>query len=457
MNPSVTNFLPPQTLVTSPRIIRQATSTSSALPPKKKAFYRLLRHPMAMPYNRLAISVVIINITVAVILGQLGFDSIPLATFMNVILANFAVAILIRQQYVINALFKVATSVPLSWPLSIRWACGKVYHFGGVHVGGFFSATLWFAYYLGRLTTMAAQTKPAGATWMAWVHLPLLVSMIIMALPTIRARYHNYFEMVARFGSWLSLLLFWYQTVAFSQFGPSGRWTPLILAPQFWVLSLITFSIALPWLRLRRVSVNLARPSSHATLAHFDYGVTPFAGSSTELSRNPLLEWHSFANVPTPGQEGFRLTISRAGDWTGRLIDEQPEKLWVKGIPTAGVGNIETIFKKVIWVATGSGIGPCLPHLFANRVPSRLVWSTKNPQRTYGDSLVAEITAAQPNAVIWDTDNRGKPDLVALAYQAYRDLGAEAIICIANKKVTWQVCQEFESRGIPAFGAIWDS
>ena len=68
-----------------------------------------------------------------------------------------------------------------------------------------------------------------------------------------------------------------------------------------------------------------------------------------------------------------------------------------------------------------------------------------------------EILKAQPNAIIWDTDQLGKPDLVKLAYQAVKKSGAEAVICIANKKVTWQVNEALESRGIPALGAIWDS
>ena len=78
--------------------------------------------------------------------------------------------------------------------------------------------------------------------------------------------------------------------------------------------------------------------------------------------------------------------------------------LWVKGIPTAGVGNIDKLFRKVVWVATGSGIGPCLPHLLAGDTPSLLVWSTRHPRQTYGDALVDEILAVQPDAIIWDTD-----------------------------------------------------
>jgi len=123
------------------------------------------------------------------------------------------------------------------------------------------------------------------------------------------------------------------------------------------MLPVLTLSIALPWLRLRRVPVTLVKPSSHAVIARFDHH-TPFAGSSTAISRNPLWEWHSFANIPAPDERGFRLIISRAGDWTGELIEQPPTHVWVKGITTAGVARIETLFKSVVYVATGSGIGP---------------------------------------------------------------------------------------------------
>jgi hypothetical protein len=47
--------------------------------------------------------------------------------------------------------------------------------------------------------------------------------------------------------------------------------------------------------------------------------------------------------------------------------------------------------------------------------------------------------------------------MVRLALAAYAETGAEAVICISNKKLTWQVVHGLERRGIPAYGAIWDS
>ncbi|MDW8803985.1 hypothetical protein P1P68_04065 [Streptomyces scabiei] len=413
-------------------------SALAELPPLTSAPRRLLKHPRLMHYNRLAALVILANIVL------LAASWVPDAeTVGHASLANLALAVVVRQQYVVNLFFRLATWAPTSWPLKARWTLGKVYHFGGLHVGGALAGAAWFL--AGAVASTVDGADPALVA-VSWTLVALLAVIVATALPPFRSRFHDRFEKIHRFGGWSALALFWTHTLL-------GGQGPVALG----VLAVVTFSVALPWLRLRKVDVRIERPSTHVALARFDHGVTPFAGSSTAISRSPLTEWHSFANVPSPGEPGFRLTISRAGDWTGSFIDDAPAKVWVKGITTAGVANIETLFSKVIYVATGSGIGPCLPHLLAAEVPSRLVWATRDPRRTYGDELVDEILAVQPNALVWDTSQHGKPDMVRLAYTAYRDFGAEAVICISNKKLTWQVVHGLEQRGIPAYGAIWDS
>jgi len=429
------------------------------LPPPISRWHVFIRHPWLMPYNRLIVGLVALNVLA---FGQLATGwrvvghGIGLGALSNLVLANFALGLIIRTQDVINLLFRVATAVPKSWPIGLRWAAAKVYHFGGIHVGAFFSGTVWLTLYA-LAASQAASPVPAGLVAMVWVHVAILVAVSIVALPSLRARYHDVFERVARFGGWASLALFWVQTVSLLDVSARGLVGAALASPQVWVLLGLTFIVALPWLRLRRVPVHISTPSSHVALSRFDYGVTPFEGCSVELSRSPLLEWHAFATIVTPGTDGYRLAISRAGDWTGALVDDAPKSLWVKGIPTAGVGNVERCFERVVWVATGSGVGPCIPHLLAGRVPSRLVWSTRDPVATYGEELVGEILDAQPDAVIWNTQTQGKPDLAALAYRAYVEFDAEAVICISNKKLTWKLTHALESRGIPTFGAIWDS
>lgn len=435
------------------------------LPDQLPFFSRIFKGERLMHYNRLIFLTLIVNI----FLLRYGWEqawfeasAFNLHAISRVVLFNLAAAVFIRQQYVINLLFKFATSFSLKWPLAIRRRMGKIYHFGGIHVGGSLSAALWYAVFLvGVINNYIQQSLSFSSSFLLLnaIILLLIVGMILTALPSLRAKFHDRFEFTHRFGGWSLLALFWVQTMLSLKTANLGQLDAGVIfgSLDFWVIFLMTVSIALPWTRLRKIKVDIETPSNHVAIASFDYGVTPFAGSSTSLSRHPLKDWHSFANIPAPGEEGFRLTISRAGDWTAQLIEDKPDHIWVKGIPTAGVGNIDQLFKKVVWVATGSGIGPCLPHLIAQTAPAKLIWATRNPRKTYGDQLVDEILEAQPDALIWDTDAFGKPDMLKLAYQAYQQSGAEAVICISNKKLTWLIVEGLESRNIPAYGAIWDS
>lgn len=429
-----------------------ARSDQTDLPDPGRGLRPRLATRRYMHHNRLVALVLLGNVAVAGFGLSAGWWDTPdrsLGIMSTAVLANVALAVLIRQQYVVNALFAIATAAPTHWPLRVRATLAKVYHFGGLHVGGAVAGTGWFLGYVG-VSTYAGVTGQAPVTlavlWLGWLILAIMIAMIATALPRFRVPRHNLFERFHRFAGWGLLALFWLHTAVVAQ-GPA----------HFIVLGVLTASVAAPWLRLRRVPVDVVTPSPHVALASFDYGVRPFAGSSTAVSRRPLLEWHHFANVPSPERDGYRLTISRSGDWTASFIAERPTHVWVKGIPTAGVGNIDRLFRRVVWVATGSGIGPTLPHLLTGDTPAHLIWSTRSARTTYGDQLVEEILAVQPGALIWETDQHGKPDLVALAYDAVQATGAEAVICISNKRTTWQVVEGMETRGIPAYGAIWDS
>ncbi len=425
---------------------------------------RLFKRRELKHYNRLVWLVTAINLIVGYRMVS-GWEisrpeTIDAGAIGNLVVINLTAAVLIRQQYVINFLFWLATRAPTSWPLAIRWTLGKVYHFGGIHTSAATLATVWFLIQLGVMTATAVVGSPVVTTPVLvphWLLAALLVTIVYTALPFVRQKKHDRFERVHRLGGWSALILFWAITLVPRIQAPGSAASAILGSGTVWALAAATFSVALPWMRLKKVDVEIDSPSDHVALTSFDYGYTPFAGSATGVSLNPLLEWHSFANVPVPGQDGFKLTISRAGDWTGKFIDDKPEKVWVKGIATAGVANIEVLFKKVVYVATGSGIGPCLPHLLAQEVPAHLIWATRNPVRTYGQELVDEILAVQPDALIWDTDANGKPDMVELAHKAVLETGAEAVICISNPKLTWQVVEGIEQRGIPAYGAIWDS
>jgi predicted ferric reductase len=113
------------------------------------------------------------------------------------------------------------------------------------------------------------------------------------------------------------------------------------------------------------------------------------------------MEWHSFATITEHGKKGFSVVVSRAGDWTTKMISNPPTHIWKRGVPTYGVMNVSTIFNRVVLVATGSGIGPIAPALFRGTAPARLLWTAPNVRETFGDKLVNQIIEVNPEAVIW--------------------------------------------------------
>ncbi len=456
-----------------PRLLRPALATGgggaiAAEPVRERTSLRsALKHPRLMPYHRLIAAVLLVN---AALLAQHVHrgdwaldDGSMLAPLATLALVNMTAAVLIRQQTVLNVLFGLAGRGSRSWPLWLRWSVSKVHHVGGIHAGAALAGTGWLCGFAVAVAVALAHESPAASTTTlvlsaAIVALALIV--VVGAAPPVRARAHNVFENTHRWGGWTAIALFWALTVHLALRGRGDESALQAIASDWhvWVVALLTASVASPWLRLRRVPVRVERLSRHAAIVHFDHGVTPAFASAVGISRSPLREWHAFATVTTPGRSGFRVLISRAGDWTGRFVDDPPTHVWVRGTPvSAPMANVALLYERVAYVVTGSGIGPCLGQVLAARVPARLVWSTRDPRATYGDALVDEVEAAQPDALVWDTTQRGKPDLVALARQAVRDFDAEAVFVVSTKPATLHLVHELERRGIPAFGPIWDS
>lgn len=425
------------------------------------------KHPAARPYHRLALVILAANLVA--LWHHLDADDwriddgSALSGIAGLMLVNLAAAVLIRRQQVLDLLYGLAGSGSRGWPLWLRWSVSKVHHIGGIHVGAALAGTAWLAAFA-VVATLANHRHPEAVTgttlFLAYALAGLLCGVVACAAPPVRARAHNVFERSHRYGGWTAIALFWGLTVHLAVRGRGDESALEAIASDWhaWVLAAVTWSIASPWLRLRRVPITVERPSSHAVIVRLDYGVTPAWSSGVGISRSPLGEWHAFATVTTPGESGYRLLISRAGDWTGEFIDDPPSHVWVRGKPTiAPMARVAPLFERVVYLTTGSGIGPVLGQILADRVPARLVWSTRAPRATYGDALIDEVEAAQPGAVVWDTTADGKPDLVGLARTACDDFGAEAVFVVSNQAVTTRIVHQLERAGIPAFGPIWDS
>ncbi|TVY75746.1 Adenylate-forming reductase [Lachnellula suecica] len=440
------------------------------LPPKRKIrVLRHARHTFLNVYRRLFSLVFVFNI--AGLGGLLARNhrwttDPPLSAFATAAAANILVALLIRQDYIVNLCYKATWIVPLWAPLRVRRMLAKVYEYGGVHSGAAVSSVLWFILLTSFLTNEFAAghvaPDPAAIGAFSYALLLLLLALCITAYPKFRFGSHNTFEQVHRWAGWFSLALFWVEIVLFARTQVTNESGNLgmvcIQMPAFWFLLVASLHTINPWIRLHKMPVEAEKLSDHAVRLHFKEPVPLFVG--LRISEAPLGEWHSFACIPARdgGKSGGSVIISDAGDWTKETIRNPQPYYYVKGIPVTGVLCVAQIFKRVVIVTTGSGIGPCLGVM--QDIPQtscRVIWSTPSPEKTYRKGICDAVKAVDPDALVWDTRQKGRPDLVQLAYQMYKESNAEAVFVISNPKLTKKVVYGMESRGIPGFGPIWDS
>lgn len=330
--------------------------------------WRALRFRIFDLYRRLFTVVFVCNIVAGILMARFGRSGRGLQNISTAIAANLAAAVLMRQELVINFLFTVACSLPLSAPLWMRKHAARVYHIGGLHSGCAVASCTWLVIF-----TIASSINRANTAilFISWLLVVLLISMIASAHPTMRQKYHDRFEVIHRFAGWTSLVLFWIQTLLLvdSLRGLKPLRVALGASPGFWLLLIASSSVALPWVNLRKVSVRCEVLSEHAVRMYFKYTM-PEIGTAIRLSERPLVECkhifpffpcrvslfrdplaeleltctfvvgHAFATIAHPTQREFSVVVSNAGDWTSRQIREAPSKIWVRGLPACGVSQL---------------------------------------------------------------------------------------------------------------------
>ena len=424
---------------------------------------RYLRYNFWSSYRKSFAAIFTLNmIALVAFIGKTG--GAPLLTDVgSATSANLMVCLLFRQENFVNLLYEIFAAAPHSLPLSVRRRLAKVFHYGGCHSGCGVAAVSWYMLYTVILTKQYVDS-PTYDTRANLITTYILVAMFGFILggahPTFRRKYHDYFEAAHRFAGWIALATFWTHSIFAAKMVQAETDTPLglvlVSSPNFWFLCVSTSCTLLSWSRLRRRQVFPEKLSDHATRLHFKYRtMAPFYG--VKLSTNPAFEWHAFATIPEEDGSGFSVVVSNAGDWTKKAIMNPSKKLWIRGYPLHGLLYTSKLFKRIVVVATGSGIGPCLSLMFADVTPRRVLWSTPNPETTYGDKVVGAVKKADPEAVIWNTRTQGRPNMVEMCWNLVQESGAEAVFIISNPKVTFKVVYGMETRGVPAYGAIFDS
>ena len=418
-----------------------------------------VRYAALNVYRRLFSLAFIGNAVAFVLLMVKGAAPLDL---VNASAVNLAVSGLCRQPLVVNALFLTFGSLPRSAPLRLRRLACKIFHLGGVHSGAGVASCFWYVGFAGVYTyhSPVSSALHIAILVLIWLVLAFLLAIIVVAHPAFRTRHHDYFELTHRFANWLILLFFWVLVflLASAQDLPTGAF--LLHLPAFWILLLLTLATVHPWLLLRRVPVVPEPLSPHAVRLHFDHATVKF-GQGISVAKHPLSDWHSFASFTdrfdTPSTK-FSCLVSKAGDWTRGAIRDQPTYLWKRGVPTYGFGYVLRMFPKIIVVTTGSGIGPCLSFIDDdNRPAMRVVWQTKAPLATYGERTLDLVRRMDPDPVILDTSVTGRVEMLPVVLKLFEEFGAEAVCVISNAQMTRSLVYALESRGIPAYGPIFDS
>lgn len=437
---------------------------------RARQLFRLLRIVVFTVYRQLLTSVCMINlIAIGVIVAS---DSgLPLATVATAAVANLTAAVLIRQDYIRNILFRTCWSIPHTAPLWLRRRLAKIYENGGVHTGGAVCAIGWHIALVSILTRDCVQGRHQEIALLAlsFALLAILVAIAVLALPQIRDRHHNLFENAHRLGGWSCILIFWPILILLVRYEASSSANmtlarALVNSAAFWLLVIVSIHVIYPWLLLRKVPVvKVEYLSDRAVRLYFspNESIRPLHGVS--ISDAPLHEWHSFAAISdTGGTDGGAASciISKAGDWTAKTVNSPADLYYMRGCHMTGALYMAKVFKRVVIMATGSGVGPCLA-LFGH-APStkiRFLWFASSPRATFGEKIVHRVLEQDPQAVIWDTQVGGqeRPDIVARAHAIYTAMEAEALFFISNKKLTKKVIRELKVLGVPAYAPVFDS
>lgn len=445
----------------------QCHHSPDPLPSKKyDRVMRNIRWTLLSVYERLALIVLLPNLIMMIYLLVLPGTFLSPTRLSTPVAANITMTVLIRNEHIINFLFWSFGKTPKSWPLRVRRLVAKLYHLGGIHSGAGVSAILWFFLFNGAVMRMMSdltyQGIRAGTFFSTMLLDLLLVNILVLSHPKLRARYHNMWEQMHRFAGWLAVGLFWLHLFLFNHVqyrlnDHKGWFEILYKTPSFYLLLLTTFIIFEPWFRLKKVPVRAEALSDHAIRLHFTHQNLAIC-TTPRFSDHFLKEWHAFAAIPAEDGIGYSVLVSKAGDWTTKIIKTPPKRLWTKGTPARGALYMGVVFRKIVVVATGSGIAPILSLLQAPDLDVRILWSTPGPPgQVFAPYIVDYVRKSDPEAVIIDTRKVGRPNLVEEAWKIYCSSGAEAVFIISNAAVTRQFVYGLESRGVPTFAPIFDS
>jgi NAD(P)H-flavin reductase len=397
-------------------------------------------------------------------------NDISTATFS---VGNILIAILVRNELILHLLYRLAVWTSVKIVYGKYYLNSSVHYIGGVHASCATWGFLWLIVDVlqqwgnpSDLLSMATSSDPISIA-ISCILLTLLFIIILTAIPLFRHKFHDTFEISHRYLGWSCLgILVLHQTrfqfiITLNQAYPLET---LLTNPVLLMLALMILSIFLPWISVQCFDkFRMHCPSDGVLIVTFP-GMAD-VGTFARISLDGV-EWHSFSVAETSfskqtGESEIHLIIGAVGDWTKNLIRQVekgnlPKRIWVRRVKPPGFMFSINAYSRVVVIATGAGIAPVLPHVIKNGHKLCILWIGNNHEESYGEKIFS-VLCAHPRCTIFDTGVHGRPNVGELAIQTVREFRAQAVFCVSNKAVTSDVIKACLAKGIPAYGASWDS
>ncbi|KAI0002181.1 hypothetical protein BJV74DRAFT_817529 [Russula compacta] len=413
-------------------------------------------------YRKFFTFIVLLNL-VGLILGITDVWQYPRQYAGALALGNICTAILVRNELFGRLLYLSVNKLFAKWtPLWFRLGCtSTLQHLGGIHSSCASSGFAWLIFHV--ILIFKHRNDNSNVVLIIGVVTSIaLVICIGSALPWIRNTHHNVFERHHRFFGWLGLLSTWvFMMLGYSYDSTTGTWNSIsatiVNKQDFWFCLGMTIFILAPWFTVRKVKVDVQVPSSNIAVIRFQGGMQH--GLFARISRSSVMEYHAFGIVSEGTHAKYHyLVCGVQGDFTRNLVLNPPTHLWTRQLKFAGVSNTSTLYRRGIYICTGSGIGSALSTCIQN--PDwYLIWIGSEQAKTFGPTISGLIRRhiGRERITIWDSNYQGgRPDTMKIVKEVYASWQAEVVFITSNRQGNQEIMAGCMEAGIPAFGTLWD-
>ncbi|CAF0822357.1 unnamed protein product [Adineta steineri] len=394
----------------------------------------------------------VIHVLITVVLCVLYFTHKIETSAGTIAIFELLFGVLVRNEIFISLLHCFVGVIPY-----FKYEFNRMLHcIGGLHVSSAIATFFWL------LISLSCEWHGLVVRISGGIILFFVIFLSLTAMPIIRRRFHNVFEHIHRYVGWTCLVVLivhviFLQLDNFQSFSTKALFNEAVI-----ILIIIVIIIILPWIWVRKVSAQFSQPSKDLTVITFPQALYPY-GSTTRISFDGH-EWHAFAIALTnPCSDQHSILVAAAGDWTKKLAENYqtnklPEHIWIRRIKGLGFMYSIHAYQKVLIVCTGAGIAPALPYI-KDPLPTchtHILWIAKQHENNYGEYIWKLVQSRQPHFTLHDTKIHGRPG-VQLVEDHFWKTNSHAVFIVSNEKFTNEITNALWRKGIPCFGALFDS